>query len=519
MGDAPTPVTARLRAAAASRVRVDARALAGLRIALGAVLVVDLLLRSRHLVAFYTDTGVLPRSTLAAAYPLARRLSIHAVGGGVGWQAALFVVAGVAALALLAGYRTRVAAAVSLLLLLSLHARNPLVLNAGDSLLRQLLFWGLFLPLDERWSLDARRRDRAPQASVAGLATAALLLQVVVVYAVNAVLKLRGEHWLDGTAMQRVFSLDQFTILLGDALDSVPAVLEALGWLWLGLLVGSWLLVALRGRLRGLLAAGFALGHLGMALTMRLAVFPYVSIAALLPFVPSAAWDRIERRVAVPLRTRIGPTVASRLDRLASAGPSLAAPATVREWGDRLAPAVVAVGLAVMLGYNGATLAGQGAAIERVGAELSEPRWSMFAPNPLRTDGWFVTPARLQSGDRVDAFGLSAVRWDRPPDVSAAYPDSRWRKYLTRLRSREDPRLRRGFAGFLCARWNGTHEDEARSVAVYFLAQPTRLSGPEPIERRPLGAWECDDLSPTVAVGRPGLAAVTRYRRAVTVHQ
>jgi hypothetical protein len=494
MGDALTSAVARLQAAAASRVRVDARALAGFRIALGVVLLADLLLRSRDIVAFYTDTGVLPRSTLAEVYPLARRLSIHALGGGAGWQVVLSVLTGIAALALLVGYRTRIAVAASLLLVLSVHARNPLVLNAGDSLLRQLLFWGLFLPLDERWSLDARRRDRTPRASVASLATAALLLQVVVVYVGNAVLKLRGEHWLDGTAMQRVFSLDQFTILLGDPLASFPAVLEALGWLWLGLLVGSWLLVVLRGLPRGVLAGAFALGHLGMALTMRLAVFPYVSIAALLPFVPPVVWDRIERRVADPLQGRAGPATAGQFDRVASVGPSLAVPATVRDWGSRLAPVVVAVGLVVMLGYNGATLAGQGPAAERVGVDLPEPRWSMFAPDPLRTDGWYVTPARLQSGERIDVFALSTVRWDRPSDVSATYPDSRWRKYLTRLRLREDPRLRRGFAGFLCARWNGTHEDEARSVAVYFLAQPTRLSGPEPVERRPLGSWACDSL-------------------------
>ncbi|MFC6794109.1 hypothetical protein ACFQFH_06800 [Halobaculum halobium] len=136
-----------VRPALARRLSVDRRALVALRAALGALLLADLLLRARSLAFFYTDTGALPRSALVARYPLTANLSIHAVFGEVWWVALLFVAAGVAALALLFGYRTKAAAICSLLLLVSLHARNPLVLNGGDSLLRRTLLWSLFLPL------------------------------------------------------------------------------------------------------------------------------------------------------------------------------------------------------------------------------------------------------------------------------------------------------------------------------------------------------------------------------------
>ena len=42
-------------------------------------------------------------------------------------------------------------------LMLSLHNRNPVVLNAGDVYFRVLLCWGLFLPLAARCSLDRAR--------------------------------------------------------------------------------------------------------------------------------------------------------------------------------------------------------------------------------------------------------------------------------------------------------------------------------------------------------------------------
>jgi len=54
------PGPGRLSAALRRRIRIDVRALAAFRVALGVVLLVDLALRARNLTAFYTDAGVLP---------------------------------------------------------------------------------------------------------------------------------------------------------------------------------------------------------------------------------------------------------------------------------------------------------------------------------------------------------------------------------------------------------------------------------------------------------------------------
>jgi hypothetical protein len=228
--------TAWLRAALARRLGIDLRALAAFRIGLGAVLLADLLLRSRNLVIFYTDAGVLPRSLLAANRPVISQLSIHTLSGDLLLQAGLFTLAGACAVALLVGYRTRLAVLLSWLLLVSLHARNPLVLNGGDSLLRRLLFWGVFLPLGSRWSLDTlagRARQsttlsRGTGGRVTGVAAAGLLIQVVLVYATNAGFKLTGSRWLSGEALAYVLRLDEFTTAIGAALVEFPALLGVL---------------------------------------------------------------------------------------------------------------------------------------------------------------------------------------------------------------------------------------------------------------------------------------------------
>jgi len=117
------------------------------RISLAALLLLDLALRARDLATFYSDVGVFPRSALAHHYPAMGSVSIHAISGAVWVQALLFLVAAAFATALSSSAtgpgspRWRRWCCSS-----PLHARNPMVLNAGDVLFRRLLFWGLFLP-------------------------------------------------------------------------------------------------------------------------------------------------------------------------------------------------------------------------------------------------------------------------------------------------------------------------------------------------------------------------------------
>jgi hypothetical protein len=423
-------------------VGVDVRALAALRISVGLLLVADLWVRSRDLVAHYTDAGVLPRTLLGEQFGALAGLTVHGLSGAAWVQGLLFLLAGAVAVGLVAGYRTRLATGLSLVLLVSLHVRNPLVLNLGDALLRRLLLWGLFLPLAGCWSVDALRdtsTESVDSPRVVSLASAALLLQVVVVYVVNAVIKLRGDPWPSGEATVTVFGVDRLTVLLGDVLAGYPALLRLLGRLWLALLVGSVLLILLTGRARTALVALFAAGHLGMLLTLRLGLFPLISMAALLPFLPSSVWGRVER---AGRRALDRPTVGRWRERLAvwvndapRRWPVL--PERTRVWGRTAATAVVALLLVVFGVWNAAALG----YVDLVDGDdpgtldPSDRRWDMFAPVPGGTDRWYVAPGRLTTGERVDAFHGGPVEWDRPPELAATYPSHRWFVYLNNYAS------------------------------------------------------------------------------------
>lgn len=491
------PLVGRLRAAGVSAARrrfgVDARALAALRISLGVLILADLALRSRDLVAFYTDVGVLPRGVLFELYP-ASRYSLHAVSGTAWYQGLLFAVAGAVAVALLVGYRPRLAAAVSLLLLASLHARNPLVLTGGDTLLRRLLFWGVFLPLGERWSIG--ESGSVSRRTVTSVATAALLIQVVLVYTVTGLFKLRSPLWIGGRELQYLLQVDQLTVFLGDALGSFPLLLQALTWLWLAMVLSSGLLVVLTGWRRGLLVALFASMHLGMLLTMKIGLFPLISLASLLPFVPTRGWDLVERRLSgaarwLPDRLAIPGWLSSRgaVD-FEAAHPStpnrLAGTLPARR---RVFAVVVGLLLASSLCWNAMSV-GLVATPDRL-AEVRDPTdhaWDMFAMG-RRADGWLVAPSTLATGEQVDAFRGGPVSWDPPPELASTFPSARWLRYSLSLRP--DGRLAGALAGYLCWRWNHRHGTELVNVSVVEMRRPVSVSGPGQFRRVPLADRSC----------------------------
>jgi len=470
-----------VKAALRRRLGIDVRALAALRVSLALLILVDLAMRGRDIVAFYTDAGVLPRETQTEIFAPAA-LSLHTLSGSVTVQVFLFVFAAVFALALLVGYRTKTVLAVSLVLLLSLHGRNHFVLNAGDRLLRTTLFLCLFLPLGRRWSVDAYRdaeNGNMRDETVFTLATAVFLLHVVLVYTSNFLFKLHADGlWLTGDAVSHVMGMGRYTVLLGDYVADYTALLVAANWLWLALLGGSVVLVLAKGRLRIAAAAAYATAHIGMFLTMSLGPFPLVSVAVLLPFLPSGVWDTLERRLPTPPRSvheHLKDTV-----REGSAGTPLP------ERPKRLV-ATVAVFFLIFTAFWQAVALGYAPAPDVVDSDADvQPSeyfsWSMFIVDSPPDDRWFVASATFESGEVHNMPIFAEVEGtDRPPDVSDTYPTTLWHRYMTNLRFEEETE-KRAFAEYLCGRATGKY-DEVDGVTVDYVEQTTRTDGYAEAER------------------------------------
>ena len=465
---------------------IDPRSLAAVRIGIGSIIVLDLAFRASRLRAAYTDDGAVPRAMLDP-WMTDTIAPLHLLSGDWRWEAALFAMAAVAAACLALGFRTRIAAVASWLLLVSLQVRNPFLLNFGDHILRVSLFWALFLPLGRRWSLDARRAGRpASNEPVCSVASAAFLLQICVVYFFTAILK-SGPDWRrDGTALYYVMKIDWLVLPPGTWLREQFELTKLLTRSTLALeFFGPFLLIAPVWPLRLAAALAFMSLHLGISATLRLGVFPWIDVTVLLAFVPREAWDRLAPRTA-------------------RAGDAAQRAANPVDGTRRGLSAAGSAALLVLLGYVVLhNVAGVSRALvlpERTEHALREiglqQQWRMFTPNVPRDAGWFVMPARLADGRIVDVAPHGPdLRWEKPKWPSTDFESARWAEYLHQISNLEaNGSLRRAYVRWLCRDWNAAHRaaEQVERIDVYFVTEHSELPGrPEETTIHRLASHDC----------------------------
>jgi len=134
---------------------LDYRALALFRFGLGIALIGDLLDRARDLEAHYSDSGIVPRHDVLRLFGVPEWIHIHFSTGETFYVGFIFVLHGIISFFFAIGYKMRISSILCLVFQLSLQARNYFVLHGGDVILRCMLWWACFLPLEKVWSVDA----------------------------------------------------------------------------------------------------------------------------------------------------------------------------------------------------------------------------------------------------------------------------------------------------------------------------------------------------------------------------
>ncbi len=462
----------------------------------------------------------LPRAdrwNLLVDFGLSGWTSLHMLCGEVWFQGLLFLLTAAAAGCLLVGYRTRAACAVCVVLLLSLHARNPLVLQCGDTLFRCLLFWCLFLPLGAVWSIDARHRPRPTNLLYVSAATMALCLQLCFVYVFTALLKTDASWRSDFSAIHYALHHDHFTSRWGYRLLRYPALLPPLTVAsWLLEWAGPLLLFCPIGtaRIRTLIVAAFIGFHLGLAATMELGLFPFYCIGYWLVFLPSNFWNGVEqvwRQVCKIIYPRLNVA-----NDAAGQHPMVETCRSLvldRQW---LRDCVVLFLLAYVTLLNLRRLDGDWFATVGRGPWQHVARatgldqcWCMFATGPHEFGGWLVLQGTLEDGHAINLWSLDEpLPSVKPPLVSAMYPTHRWRRYLLYLHELPDTVQRQAVADYLRRRWQATHVAGPRvaRVELIHMVDPTPRPGTPSSARAPLQAvllYRCDyNNSPAKAVAQ-----------------
>jgi hypothetical protein len=437
----------------------DPRSLAAGRIVLALVLLLDLGKRWAELSIWYSNEGLLPNHTLLWRPTHRWVFSFFYMASQPGEAAVAMLVCLVAYLALLVGYKTRLAQVASFLCMLSLHGRVLFVQNGGDVVLGELCLWTMFLPTGRRWSMDAtiaRLRGEPPDnRPVVSLAVLAVLLQLTFIYMFNAIHK-AGDSWRQGTAVYYV--LHQSRIVTGLAVFARQHL--TLGQFklltWSALVMESLLPVTIlspvftRWTRRAAILLVLML-HTGFAVFLNLGVFVPAMIAYAPNLVPGQDWDALERWWV--RRERGGRLLAALRRGWLAAAQALArfdrppAPAW-QTLGPRLAVARELVVLA-LIAVAGNQLLVENAAIRRL-VRFKQPEvmlaamtylqlfqgWSMFAPDAPSGDMNVYVDAVTADGRHIDPF--NAVASPAAPAPGPHIPDrldqnSYFCDYLSRL--------------------------------------------------------------------------------------
>lgn len=507
-----------------TRFRIDTRSLAVFRIVAGILIVVDVCLRFRNFNFFYTDEGVFPVS-LAQSIATDNAVSIFYISGDPTVTFLLFVLHILVGVQLLLGYHTRLASVLAFLFVVSLDLRAPLVTSYADILFRHLLFWGMFLPLGERYSLDAIRANSSRAETYTGLAGAFILLQIVFMYIVNGSHKIPWrEDWLSGLSMTGILHYDSVSWLLGPYLREFPLVMQAGSVMWYTLMLGSPMLLLLAGRARYFGAITYASGHLFMAATVRIGAFPYVALMGLSLFCTTQAWrdgewfirraglaeraDRAYRRV-----TRWGERLVEILPWLDLAD---RVPSTRRLRQPLLTLAMVLVILSgsVMVVANAQTLGAVDADravplqedVEEAQSmlRLGQPPWR-FYQGPIRTDEYYVFPGITESGEQVDVYNDRPMSWD-PPHGGSNYKQLdtyRERFYMYGIENRgdyDDGALAR-YRAYLCENYRTADGDRLTHLNMYVIEERRNfetIDDPDTYDRKAvlIDAGGCGNAEP-----------------------
>lgn len=277
---------------------LDSRSLTLFRVLCAVILLIDFLFtRWPWFNLFYWDKGLFSLGEFLSSNNFwAKSSSLNFLSSSNTYQVFLFFLAIAFFIMLLIGYKTKWAVLGSWLLLVSFNSKNFLILNSGDILLGLLLFWALYLPLGEHFSIDrALKTEKEKSLPIFSVNSIAFIFQILFVYYFSAILK-SHEIWKTGEGVYYALMLDQFRTTLGDMLLQYPLVMKGLSYFTYYFIENlvPFLFIALsffwRWRIGFvLIMCGF---HFSLSLFLHLGLFSWICCAGWLAFLPTEFWDR-----------------------------------------------------------------------------------------------------------------------------------------------------------------------------------------------------------------------------------
>ena len=432
---------------------LDLRSLALFRLGLALVIIYDLTDRILDMSDHYTDDGVLPRNILIEYMFGIWEWSLHLTFGHYFGILILFILAYLAAFSLFIGYKSKWAATISWILMASLQTRNPMILQSGDELLKMLLLWSIFLPMDSFYSVDSPKSNRLrPHFSIASIGFST---QLIIVYVFAGLFKLAERHWLGGEALFLAFGAVDINAHLSRLLLQFHSFLRLSNHLTLFFEIFFPLLLWMPWKnhfWRVALILSYVAFHINIFLTFQVGIFVIVPMAAWLAFLPPCVWNS---SLGIKLHAfLIG--LASYVQRIFHLSKDKINPLKLKTsttW-------ALSVLWITVVSWNITTLPGlpfrfPDSLRPFIYGTTLQQAFGMFSVT-LPRSGWIWIPGVLNSGDYVDLTidgGALPLRSQLPLINRQNNPNDRWGKFTECLVANHGS-LRLHYGKFLCKKVN-----------------------------------------------------------------
>lgn len=263
---------------------------------------------------YYSDQGWFPLGLAVQLMSLKEWTLLHLITHP--FFATVFLAFGcLFSLFLMIGYRSRTAAILTMIWLVSVQSRNWLNTYGGDAAIRIFVFYAILAPCGAAWSLDVllkRKREyqseidsgninfqtipsiRAPL--VSGWVLRLIQIQICLIYLHTGWAKSHGKDWLNGMGaayalLDPIFARADFSQLL--TIPFIKTMILATGHLtlWLELLFP---LLMLWWPLRYLGLLGMGSIHLGIFVTLQVHLFSLILISSYVVFLPPKFFEKME---------------------------------------------------------------------------------------------------------------------------------------------------------------------------------------------------------------------------------
>ena len=297
--------------------RMDPRTAGIFRIVLGFLCATDTIRHWSVARRFYSNEGVLTNHYHLFRPSSGYNFSVYHAFSSINEVHVAFAISVLCHLCLMIGWRSRLFAVVSFILMTSIDNRLVMVENGGYIVVNLITAYAMFMPIERRFSVDAllrsyRERKERTVADVneryrpawatdsfVSIGVLLVVLNLAIVYFFNVVNK-SGTIWKQGLTVHYVLHLNRMVTGLAVFFRDILPLWATRGLTWAVLMLEALLIpwiMAPKGRriTRSLALVGIFLLHATFGVMMRLGPFSWFLIGWSMLLIAPEQWDLAER--------------------------------------------------------------------------------------------------------------------------------------------------------------------------------------------------------------------------------